>query len=114
MRFEAGWGVLARIVIIVGFVIPFLALLFRAAKRSSIVMALVGCLLVVVHFLDVYWMLMPTVQRQWVWAGMVWNVGAIALVGGASAALAIWRSTGRRSVAVGDPLLEWSLRYQAR
>jgi len=112
VRLRGGWGVVAAVVLACGFALPVFALLFRAAKRSAVTMAVVGVWLLAVHYVDVYWLLVPEAGR-WSLADLLWNAGALAFVGGSTTALAIWRQPTVPQAAVGDPFLEWSLRYEA-
>jgi hypothetical protein len=46
------------------FVAPFLLLLFRRAKRAPAVLAAIGGWLLVMHYFDVYWLLMPQLHTS--------------------------------------------------
>jgi hypothetical protein len=113
-RLRAGWNVLGAVVLTGAFAVPFLALLTRGVKRSGAALAAVGVWLLVAHYLDVYWLVAPDARSAWTAARIVWDIGALALVAGAATALGIWRHAGEPPVPVGDPMLERSLRYQAR
>jgi hypothetical protein len=114
LRLRGGWGVLGAVVLAGGFAVPFLALLVRGVRRSAAAMAAGGAWLLVAHYLDVYWLLAPEARGGWSAARLVWDLGALALVAGGAAALGIWRHAGQPAVPVGDPMLEQSLRYEAR
>lgn len=112
-RLQGGWRILARTVIVGGFVVPVITLLFRLAKRSSTVVGLIGWLLLVVHYLDVYWTIVPSVRPAWTIGCLLWDLGALMAIVGLPAALAIWRHGGARRITANDPLSQLSLRYQA-
>lgn len=57
-RLRGSWGVVGFILVI-GHCILFLLLLTRAAKRSPTAMSLVGIWLLLLHWLNIYWLLMP-------------------------------------------------------
>ena len=61
-RLETGWVSLAWIVVSLHFALPFLILLSRAAKRSPVFMGALAAALLVVHMLQVYWMVIPSVR----------------------------------------------------
>lgn len=113
VRLQGGWRILARTLIITGFVVPVLTLFVRVAKRSSLVMGLLGWLLLVVHYLDVYWTVVPTVRPQWTFAHLVWDLASLAAIVGLSSVLAIWRYEGIDRVPVGPSVLRESLQYEA-
>lgn len=57
-RWDHGWSVVSLSLFIGHFVLPFLILLSRTAKRSGI-LALGAVLLLVMHYVDIYWLVMP-------------------------------------------------------
>ena len=64
-RFRDGYDTLFYINIIMCFVLPFLILMMRNAKRSPIVLTIAGSVILVGHWVDVYLMVMPgTVGAQ--------------------------------------------------
>jgi hypothetical protein len=113
-RLRGAWAALGLTVLTAGLVIPFLVLLFRLAKRSPAVMALLGAWLLCVHYLDVYWLIVPAVRPGPSFTDIVWDLGALGFVVGVAAAVAIWRQSAVPPVPAGDPLLAASIRYEAR
>jgi hypothetical protein len=57
-RWEHGWHVVSLALFIGHFILPFLILISRHAKRGS-ALVLGAVLLFVMHYVDVYWMIMP-------------------------------------------------------
>jgi len=112
-RFRGGWDVVAAVVLVAGMVAPFLVLVFRAARGSSIVLPIVACCLLAAHYLDIYWLLVPSSPVPWSWIHVFWDGGALALLSGAAVAVGLWRHRGAPDVPLGDPLLDCSIRYQA-
>jgi len=55
----------------------------------------------------------PSVRPRWELSDLLWTLGAIAFVAGATIAFAVWRHAAAPRVAAGDPALEWSVHYQA-
>lgn len=113
-RLRAPWQGVIAAVLGAGFAVPLLVLFFRAAKRSFAVMGMLGVWLLAVHYLDVYWLLVPNHRPEWSGIHLLWDLGALALVAGSAAAAALWRHASAPAALVGDPLLAESLRYEAR
>jgi hypothetical protein len=110
VRMRGGWGVLGAVVLVGHFAFPFCALLVRSIKRSPALMTAIGVSLLVMHYLDTYWIAMPDAPSHGGW-GIVTDVFAVLLVGGAAAAAWSYRRAGEPAVPVGDPRLEESLAY---
>jgi hypothetical protein len=64
MRSSGGWLVLSFALLVFKFAIPFLALLPRAAKRSESHLILVCSLILIMQYLDVYWMVYPNFNEN--------------------------------------------------
>ncbi len=113
VRLRSGWQALGVLIVVAGFVVPILVLVFHAARGSARVMGGLGAWLLVMHYLDVYWLVMPSARPRWSPSDLWWDVSAIVFIAGAAIAVGLWRQSSVRSIPVGDPLLEWSLRYEA-
>lgn len=59
-RLSGSWGILGLIMLAAQFAVPFLFLLLRAVKRSSIAMGGIGALVLVAQYANTYWMVIPT------------------------------------------------------
>ncbi len=110
-RFHGWWGAAGIAVVVGNFVVPFLLLLLRDVKRYPRVLALLGVWLLVFHWLDVQWLVMPSLYAQafpihWL------DLTAIAAVWGSCAAILALRSRGHAPVPAGDPRLAASVQYQ--
>jgi hypothetical protein len=46
------------------FFLPFFLLLFRMVKKNVMAMATMSALLLVVHIVDTYWLVMPTLHQH--------------------------------------------------
>lgn len=93
-RARASWGIIAIIVAIGQFAIPFVLLLSRTRKRNPRALAAIGAFLLAMHVLDVYWLVMPAlhpagVQPSWL------DAAALLAVAGSVVAAAAWRQGGR-------------------
>ena len=87
-RLETGWVSLAWIVVALHFALPFLILLSRTAKRSPVFMGALAAALLVVHMVQVYWMVIPSVRPDSF--SIAWS-DPVALVLVAGACLLAWR-----------------------
>jgi len=100
------------ILIIGHFAAPFLLLLLRAPKFSPRVMAWTGAWLVLMHLVDVYWLVIPShVQGDQVFSWL--DLAALAAVVGTSVACAAWRQHGLALVAIHDPFLAKGATYRS-
>jgi hypothetical protein len=110
LRINGGWKWVGAFLAVFHFLIPFFLLLSRDRKREPVRLARVAVWLLFVHWVDVYWLVMPHLD-----AGgprfTLWDLAAWVGVGGAAAAFLILRMRGTASVPVRDPYLDDSLRY---
>jgi hypothetical protein len=112
VRMRGGWNVLGGVVVGGHFAIPFCALLVRAIKRSPVAMSCLGLWLLMMHYLDVYWMVMPDAPHGREWGGGYWlDVGAILLLVGVASSVWALRRADEPPIPVGDPELATSLLY---
>jgi hypothetical protein len=111
LRINGGWLWVGAFVALFQFLVPFFLLLQRAVTRNPRRLALVSGWLLLVHWVDLYWLLLPHLHpagpRPW-----IFDLTAFVGVGGASVAFALVRMRANASVPVRDPYLEDSLRYQ--
>ena len=61
-RLQTGWVALAVILVVFHFFAPLAILLSRAAKRSPLVLGGLAAAVLVVHAIDVYWLVAPSVR----------------------------------------------------
>lgn len=107
-RIERSWAELTTIVAFGRFVIPFFVLLPRISKHRPGLVAAVGALTVVCHYLNVFWLVGPAVESARPAAAWL-HVSALVGLGGAVTAFAAWRLRGRMVLPVGDPALAEAL-----
>jgi hypothetical protein len=112
VRTRGGWNMLAGWLIGGHFILPFVALLIRDFKRSALAMASLGGWLLAMHYLDIYWIVMPGAPHGFRIAPWV-DLGALLLVAGVASAAWSVRRAGEPAVARGDPLVRASLEYSA-
>jgi uncharacterized membrane protein YpjA len=111
VRFKAEWAWVGVFLIVGHFFLPFGALLSRSLKRDRRRLAAVGVWILLVHYLDLYWLVMPTLHPEGF--TMHWtSVTAFLGVGLLAIAFVMWRARGRFTVPVRDPYIADSLRYK--
>jgi hypothetical protein len=110
VRMRGGWELLGGVLVAGHFAFPFLALLVREFKRSVAAMAFLGAWLMAMHYLDVYWIMMPDTPRGST-IGYWLDLGSLLLVGGAASATWAYRRAGESPIADGDPAIDASLGY---
>jgi hypothetical protein len=112
-RNKAAWLPVGVFLVVFHFVVPFFTLLSRKLKRSPRALSFVAVWILIVHYVDVYWVMMPALRHDPEhgisphWTDLTALVG----VGAAAVAFVLWRLRGRAAVPVGDPYLQESLRY---
>ena len=112
-RTREEWGAIAVALIVLHFVVPFVALLSRELKRRAVPLAILGGGLLLAHWLDVFWLTIPALRRGAPSLHAADLVAALA-ISGAFLATALFRaSRAARSARREDPLLERSLRYRS-
>ncbi|MGC4122236.1 MAG: hypothetical protein QM765_48170 [Myxococcales bacterium] len=63
-RWVGSWRPLGMVLVFAHFVIPFLLLLSRRGKRDPLVLGLAAGILLVGHYVDLYWLVMPILDKQ--------------------------------------------------
>jgi hypothetical protein len=109
-RLEHGWQYMGPILAVLHFGIPFFAFLRRGHRRNPAWLASWACLLLVVHWLDLTFLIMPnsgTISAIFVVAHLVGWIGMVAIF----LALFLWRVGETPVVPVKDPWLPDSLAY---
>jgi hypothetical protein len=68
-RMEGGWGVVSGLLIVFHFFLPFILLLMRQIKDHAKTIRIVAVLLLVMHLLDLMWVVIPSVTQSLAHAG---------------------------------------------
>ena len=63
-RWAGNWKVITMLLVFGHFLIPFLALMPRAAKRNLNFMRIMSIWILIMHFFDLYWIIMPTLHKH--------------------------------------------------
>lgn len=107
-RGARAWGGVFALLIIAHFGVPFFALLNKPLKRRPPLLAIAGGWLLVMHYIDVYWLVMPvlhaTVSVHWL------DIAAPCAVLGLATAAAAARTRG--AIADDHPRFALAVRYE--
>jgi hypothetical protein len=85
-RFRGNWGMLAMLLVLCQFVVPFFLLLSRRLQRSRSVVAAVAAMLVASAILRGWWTVLPSLGRSVGWIDVACMAGLL----GCAIALAPW------------------------
>ena len=110
VRAAGSWRVLALCVLVGQFAIPFVLLLSRSLKRRPSALAIIGALIVVMHVVDVFWLVAPAFHPTGLAVSWL-DFAALLMVGGFATAAAAWRGREHASLPVNDPYLAQAVRY---
>ena len=111
VRQQHGWGWVGLALVFGHFLIPFAALLSRAPKRRPRFLAAAAAWMLAMHWVDLYWLVMPAASPGSPALHVVdltVPAGLVSLLVAAAAFLA----RGRALVPEGDPRLEESLAFE--
>ena len=110
-RIEGSWKAVSILLIMGHFVAPFLYLMGRAVKRRGATLALGGAWVLAMHFLDIYWQVMPTLHPEGFRPSLL-DVAAFLAVGGCFVAAVGWLMRRQALVPLRDPRLAESLAFE--
>lgn len=109
-RLQGSWSVWAPLLAGGHFLLPFFVLLPRASKRNYKILGFFAGWLLLMHYCDLYWQIMPVLHAKGV--AFHWLDGAAMLAVGSAYGLAFWAGLKRKPlVPVGDPRLEQCLAF---
>jgi hypothetical protein len=63
-RWVGSWQTVSLALCIGHFAVPFVLLLSRSGKRSATVLGLAAAIVLVMHYVDLYWLVMPTLDHD--------------------------------------------------
>lgn len=109
-RLEGSWTWVSALLLLGHFVIPFLVLLPRASKRNLNVLGFMAAWILVMHYVDLHWIVMPTVHRHDF--HLHWMDLATFVFAGGVFGMVFWSRLKKHSlVAIGDPRFEQGLHF---
>jgi hypothetical protein len=109
-RLEGNWSWVSAALLGGGFILPFLLLISRGAKRNLPLLGAVAGLLLGMHYVDLHWIVMPTVHHHGFHLHWM-DLAALAAVGSAFG-LVFWRLlSGNPLIPIGDLRLSRALHH---
>jgi len=110
-RVASRWGGLLVLLACGHFALPFVLLLSRRLKRSGTALAAIGVWLLVMHYVDVFWVVVPALRGA---TPVHWlDVPVLAAVLSTSALFVAWRASGTAALPTRDPRLARALEYRS-
>jgi hypothetical protein len=110
-RLEGSWTTVSLFLMAGHFGAPFLYLMGRDVKRRGWTLALGGAWVLAMHFVDLYWQVMPTLHPEG-FSPSVLDVAALVTVGGCFVSAASWLMRRQALVPLRDPRLAESLAFE--
>jgi hypothetical protein len=110
-RLEGSWMMVSVFIMAGHFGVPFFYLMGHAVKRRGATLALGGAWLLTMHFIDLYWQVMPTLHPEGLRPSLL-DVAALMAVGGCFVAAASWLMRRQALVPLRDPRLAESLAFE--
>ena len=110
-RIEGSWLQVSLFLMAGHFAVPFFYLMGRTVKRKGATLAIGGAWVLAMHFVDLYWQVMPTLHPEGLRPSVL-DVAALVAVGGCFVAAASWLMRRQALVPLRDPRLAESLAFE--
>ncbi|MGH7601731.1 MAG: hypothetical protein ACREOI_35665, partial [bacterium] len=110
-RLHGGWGVIAMLLVLFHFAIPFALLLSRKTKRKAQVLAKVAVAMIVMRLVDLFWIVAPSFHAEKFsihWMDVLAPIG----IGGVWIAVFAWQLKSRALLPVNDPRLAEAFHHE--
>jgi len=108
IRNTESWHFLSTVLVVGRFFVPFLFLLFQSTKKSVKVICSVAAWMIVMEVLDIYVVVLPSLHQTGI-SPSIYDVAALAAVGGAAAGMYFRRLISSEVFPSRDPRLAGSL-----
>lgn len=106
-----GWGVVGLVLLIGHFLLPFVVLLGRAPKRTPRLLGVAAVWMLLMHWVDLYWLVVPEVSRERAVPQVV-DLTVLVAVAALGTAFGVLAMRKHSLVAERDPRLEESLAFE--
>lgn len=110
-RIEGSWLPISLLLMVGHFIAPFFYLMGRAVKRNGSTLAVGAVWLLVMHYVDLYWQVMPTLHPEGFSPSLL-DVAALLAVGGSFVAAVTWLLRRQALVPLRDPRIAESLAFE--
>jgi len=111
-RWSGGWKIISILLIVTHFIVPFFSLLSYEAKTNIKRLKFISLWVIAMHFLDVYWLIMPSMTRNdhaynFSWIDFVYPLIFIGLL------MVVFSKMAQKYnlVPIGDPKLQRGLNF---
>ena len=111
MRLEGSWKAISALLMVGHFAIPFFFFMGRTTKRRDWPLIAGSLWVLAMHFVDMYWVVIPSIEGLGARPGIV-DAASLLAVGGAFLAAFGWLLVGSPLVPAGDPRLSESLAFE--
>jgi hypothetical protein len=111
VRNAGPWGITSLVLLFVHLLIPFFGMMSREVKRRRYWLAFWAVWLLASHWLDLYWLVMPTYHPAYPPVGLL-DLGCLLGLGGLYVAAILRIAAGRALVPIKDPRLGESLAFE--
>lgn len=108
-RWEGSWKAVSLLLVFGNFGLPFFIMITRVAKRADAMMLVMAVWLLVMHWVDIYWLIMPTLHKHGF--HLSWMDAALTIGIGGMFFFFFWNQfIAHPIVPVGDPKLKASIK----
>jgi hypothetical protein len=112
-RWEGGWKPVSLVLLFGHFALPFVFLIFRNVKRKIVLLGSAAIWILVMHWVDMYWLVYPSYQDQFEGIGWI-ELAPMVGLGGIFCWLFWRRVASQPLIPVNDPWLKESIGSQSR
>ncbi len=105
------WNTLSWSLVFGHFLVPFVLLLFRAPKRSPFWLAFIAAWILIFHYIDLYWLIMPALSPEGVVPNWL-DVSLLLTLVFTCGAIVARACQARPLVPIGDPRLAESIAFR--
>lgn len=111
-RWEGNWKTISLVLLFGHFMLPFVALIFRNTKRNLALMTFFALWFMLMHWIDLYWLVYPTFPVMKHGFSISWMEAATVIgLGGVFLGMFWRRLRSQALVPVNDPFLERSMNF---
>lgn len=110
-RWEGSWKGVSLLLLFGRFVMPFAIIMSKHVKRTLPVLGIMAFWMVGMQYLDLYWVVMPTLHKEGLslhWLDIACLLGVVGVLG----AMTVRRFASQSLVPVQDPLIERSMEFE--
>jgi hypothetical protein len=111
---DNSWRTISVGIVVLKFIVPFYLTMSRNAKRNNAMIGFGASWILVMHFVEIYYWIMPYYRpfQPVQWGGIWLEAGCVMATLGIYLTAVLWRMRKHSLIAVGDPRLERALDFQ--